>query len=480
MQNDDIEELKSKHICCDCVGEEYLSREISEKGTAAECSYCGEDSQCYTIDELADRVETAFEHHYTRTSDQPNSWQQSLLSDREWERDGMLVVEAIEEAAKIPSEAASDVQTVLDDRHGDIEAAKMGEETEFGTETYYEEKGTSTAAWQAEWQYFEQSLKTEARFFSRSAAAHLASVFGGIDKLKTKNSRPLVVEVGPKRALDHLYRARVFQADDKLEEALCRPDIHLGSPPARLATAGRMNARGISVFYGSTTAPAAIAEVRPPVGSKVAVAKFNIIRPLRLLDLTALEHVRDSGSIFDPTLKDRLERVAFLRSLGQRITRPVMPDDEAFDYLATQAIADFLATENEPVVHGIIFRSVQVKNGRNVVLFHKAARVEEMTLPKGVKIEAHSYHDTDEGPEIDYWVSESVPPPAASPAKGEEDWPDAIFLLPSRYDPDADIRDTALRIDLESVQVHWVDWVNYRCTTHDVRRHRFEKHDPKF
>ena len=32
----------------------------------------------------------------------------------------------------------------------------------------------------------------------------------------------------------------------------------------------------------------------------------------------------------------------FLRSLSGRITRPVMPDDEPFEYLATQAIADFL------------------------------------------------------------------------------------------------------------------------------------------
>lgn len=34
--------------------------------------------------------------------------------------------------------------------------------------------------------------------------------------------------------------------------------------------------------------------------------------------------------------------------------RPVVPDDQAFDYLETQAIADFLATENEPGLNGII------------------------------------------------------------------------------------------------------------------------------
>src|SRR5260221_11974731 len=107
-----------------------------------------------------------------------------------------------------------------------------------------------------------------------------------------------------------------------------------------------MSARGISVFYGATNASVALAEVRPPVGSKVVVARFIITRPLRLLDLTALDDVRDGGSIFDPSLKGRLERAAFLRSLGQCMTRPVMPDDEAFDYVTTQAITNYLATDD--------------------------------------------------------------------------------------------------------------------------------------
>lgn len=348
---DENEEIKAKRICIECVGEVYLSHEIERTGEAGTCSYCGETAQSWTIDELADRIETAFEHHYTRTSDQPDSWLDRLLADKEsdyiWYREGTPVLEAIEIAAEIPQEAAVDVLALLEDKHGDFDSAAMGEETEFSSDSYYEEKGPSDQTWQMEWHHFEQSLKSEARFFSRTAAAHLASIFGDIDKLRTTDGRLLVVDAGPHFALDHLYRARVFQSDGRLKEALCRPDLHIGSPPARLATSGRMNARGISVFYGATDASVAIAEVRPPVGSKAAVARFSIIRPLRLLDLTALGDVHDEGSIFDPSLKSRLERVAFLRSLGWRITRPVMPDDQDFDYLATQAIADFLATENE-------------------------------------------------------------------------------------------------------------------------------------
>jgi len=474
-----------KHICCECVGEPYLAQQIENAGQTGDCSYCGQALPRIPVEELADRIETAFAEHYVCTSAYPDSWQERAMADSEstyeWEREGQSVLEAIEEAASIPSEAAADVLEILDNRHGDFDSAAMGEETEFSSDTYYEEKGASAQGWHEDWQSFEQSLKTEARFFSRSAAELLARVFGHIDTLRTKPRRPLVVDAGPNRKLTHLYRARAFQSADRLEEALCRPDLHLGSPPARLASGGRMNARGISVFYGATNASVALAEVRPPVGSMVAVAKFSIIRPLRLLDLTALDCVNDGGSIFDPSLKSRLERVAFLRTLGERITRPVMPDDEDFDYLATQAVADFLATENEPRLDGIIFGSAQSKTGRNVVLFHEAARVDEMQFPLGTEIEARTGYGTEGGWEIDYDVSEAVPKPKA-PAPPSDDGDLLAFISPPHMvcREDRDFREAALRVDAGAVEVHHVEWVKVNSTSFPVSRHRHEKWEQKF
>ena len=243
-----------------------------------------------------------------------------------------------------------------------------------------------------------------------------------------------------------------------------------------------MNAVGISVFYGATSVTAALSEVRPPVGSRVAVAKFDIVSPLRLLDLTALEDVKDSGSIFDPTLKRRLERVAFLRSLSQRITRSVMPDDQAFDYLATQAVADFLATENDPRLDGIVFRSAQAKDGRNVVLFQKAARCAELDLPDSTEIDASTGHHTEEGWEVNYWVIETVPStptPPADPAD-QRGQPDIVDVFGTWFIDDDDTRAAVLHIDPTSVHVHHVEWVSYDTTAHVAYRHRFEMGTRKY
>jgi hypothetical protein len=56
-----------------------------------------------------------------------------------------------------------------------------------------------------------------------------------------------------------------------------------------------MSAAGVSVFYGATDRDVALVEVRPPVGSKVLIGCFEVIRPLRLLDLPALNELQDEN-----------------------------------------------------------------------------------------------------------------------------------------------------------------------------------------
>jgi hypothetical protein len=489
MNNGESDDPKAKRLCHRCVGEAYLKAEVQIKGTPDTCSYCGRRGRTYGLDEIAERIDSIFKEHFIRTSNEPSGWQYSLLSDKEsdysWERDGEQTVYAIMNAADLPEEAATDVQQILCEQYADFDSAAMQEETEYDADAHYEEKGTDDRTWQEEWHSFERSLKTEARFFSRTAIAHLASVFDGIETMTARDGRRLVVDCGPGTALSAVYRARVFQSDEKLTEALRWPDIHLGPPPAQLAMAGRMNARGISVFYGANDPLVALAEVRPPVGCDVAVARFDLTRSLRLLDLTALKDVHITGSIFDAAFGRALERAMFLRSLSSRMTRPVMPDDEALDFVVTQAVADFLATESECVLDGIIYPSAQTAgDASNVVLFHKAARVEPIDLPAGTQVEASTGHSTEEGWETDYSVTEITPIVSKSPVSVES--LPGIFPIPGssesyeRYIQSIDDRHAALRIVLESIDVHSVSKVQYSTQTSRVSRHRMESRETEF
>ncbi len=492
MQDEELEELKAKLICCNCVGEAFLSDEIKRDGKRATCSYCGNDRKSYSIDEMAERIDAVFSEHFVRTSDQPDSWEQTMLSDREsdyeWERAGEPVLWAIAGAADIPEDAAQDILSLLEDQYSDFDSQKIGEETEFDSESYYEEKGTDDRQWQESWRDFEKVLRTEARFFSRTAEQHLASVFEDIDKLNATDGRPLVTDAGPGTAYVSLYRARVFQSDHRLERALAQLDSQLGSPPSSDALAGRMNARGISVFYGANDPNVALAEIRPPVGSQVVIGRFDIVRPLRLLDLTALSDVHPAGSVFDPKHASALERAMFLRSLSERITKPIMPDDEAFDYLTTQAIADFLATTFARPLDGIIYPSVQSPGtALNIVLFHKAARVRESDLPKGTEVSVSLGQNGEDGWETDYRIIERTPPPppkaGVSQHKGHAGPPNLRELIQSPIDWDEmnfDSREPTLSLDIDSVNVHRVESVTFVAPPQKVSHFRWEKRDLDF
>jgi hypothetical protein len=319
------------------------------------------------------------------------------------------------------------------------------------------------------WSEFEKGLKTEARFFSRSAQAALDEIFADLSNLKTSKGSPIVVVAGPEAEIKFLHRARVFAAEDeKLEEALQYPWKHLGPPSMLDASAGRMNARGISVFYGAIESETALAEVRPPVGSQVAIAKFTIERPLRLLDVEALKSVTTSGSIFDPKHIRQLERANFMEILSGRISRPVMPNEEAFEYLTTQAVADYLATEAK--LDGIIFPSVQVGHAAsNVVLFHHSSRVEEIQLPEGTDISIGMEQHDDEGVTPDYHVWEVVTPTPAATKPSVPD-PFDFGIIPMNHES-FDARPPSLKIDLGSVTVHHITAVRFSADAYPVARH---------
>jgi RES domain-containing protein len=293
------------------------------------------------------------------------------------------------------------------------------------------------------------------------------------------DSRPLVVDAGPGKELFGLYRARVFQSELKLKHALEHRDLELGPPPTKAAANGRMNALGVSVFYGATDYATALAEVRPPVGSKVLVGRFEIILPLRLLDVEALRSLMVEGSVFDHNYIGRLRRAKFLEGLSHRVTKPVMPDDEPFEYLATQAIADFLATESNPPLDGLIYPSIQADAGVNVVLFHKAARVAPLDIPPGATVSADLTRYSDDGADADYWVWEEIPPVATAEPSASSDFP----LINARwtFEPDEyDERTPTLRLDVTSLEVHHIDRVAFATSTYSVHHHRSEKRPLSF
>lgn len=481
MVDVNIEELRAKRICYTCVGENYLSNSIEATGKKLKCSYCGKSKKSWVMREFSASIELAFQDHFERTSPDPDGFAWAMMkdpeSDYDWERDGEQTIDVISEAADVNEEVAKDTQRILHSEYGTYGSDYTGEEEEFDRNAHYEVKMPCDSSWQELWNSFERSLKTETRFFSKQCTDQLSQIFADIESFRTTDNQAVVLHVVPGDENSNFFRARVFQSDSELEEALKRPDLSLSPPPSRLARAGRMNARGVSVFYGASTSSGALAEVRPSVGSSAIVAEFRLLRPVKLLNLLALQKVKIDGSIFDPSYAEACSRMMFIRTLTNRIARPILPGDEDFDYLPTQAVADFLANSGFFDLDGILFPSVQTDaDSINVVLFHKSSKVQELDIPKGTEISARLHQDTEDGLEIDYSVTEEVPK-LEQPLKSNQKIKHRFLALEweTIYNTDFDERESTLEVDQDNLSVHQINSVKIISSEYAVKRRRYER-----
>lgn len=454
------------HLCFKCVRDDFLRCMVEEKGEIRRCNYCGRKEIATSLDDISTRVQKAFSEHFIRTPTSPSPWERAMEGygdTEEWARRGDPSAKAILEAGGLPEPAAKDIQKLLSSRHLNSEKHGKGEEWAFSSDAHYEQKEPDSKDWEEAWLQFEKLIGSEERFFSARASGKLRDLFDSVDGMRTQEGDSPVIAAGPGTDVTRLYRARVFDSQEQLEEAMRSPSSLLGPPPGMFAKAGRMNASGISVFYGATKRTTAMAEVRPPVGSHVAVACFRILRTIQLLDLAALGRLEEQGSIFDPGFADRLSRMVFLRKLSTRLSQPVMPSSEETEFLPTQVISDFLATECKTSLDGILYPSVQASgNDLNAVLFHKSAGNKEIDIEDGSYFVIHDPEIDDEiGPLPDYGLiqfdEESSKRPDYPPVFAGGRLPGDHWDMWSK----ADTRKTTVEIDLHSISVHTIKGINY-------------------
>ncbi|MDN8037048.1 RES family NAD+ phosphorylase [Burkholderia vietnamiensis] len=236
----------------------------------------------------------------------------------------------------------------------------------------YEEVRLNTGDFGQAWRETLHDVRHKRRFFSEKAREFFAELFADVDDmhLPGKPRSPVIRTLRPGK---RLFRARVVTSQSLLAEMVADPLAHIGPPPEHLARAGRMNAEGISVFYGSLESPTCLAEMRPAIGNDIALIELRTNRPLRVLDFARLETARSNKplSYFQRDFHKQLKRRDFLKILHTLIAQPVTPGHES-DYLITQTMAEFLSHVANPSFDGILFKSTQRENGTNIVLFPNA------------------------------------------------------------------------------------------------------------
>ena len=476
-------DIYTDYICHDCISDRFLAESVRTEGTRVACSYCDAIGEALPLDDLAQRIHEVLQDHFELTSSQPADYEYALAREGLWERPGYPVANVIADIAGVSEKIATDVMELLSDRYG-YRAIKDGEENPYDSDACYEEQETEDWAWKT----FCDQMRSHGRFFNKYAEEALTHIFGDLGLHKSFRGKSVIREISPDSESGHIWRCRTAQSRKELKAILKSPAREIGPPPPRLAKGGRMNALGIPVFYGAMEKDTCVAELRAPVGSQVVGAKFELLRPVKLLDLEALTEIWNiDASHFDPDYYKHEGRVASLRTLAQEICRPVMPQEEAFEYLPSQAVAEYLSNKLNPRLDGIIFRSSQTGCGRNVVLFNHACGVVPDDLPEGTEVKVDircAHYDEDDEDYIDdghIRVFETVPPTCSTPPQNDDATLVDTYFSMTRWDEDdwdeelPTYSEPTLQLDMKSVFVLDIKSVRYDHHRREVFRHRSVK-----
>lgn len=450
------EDLWEKWLCCECIGSTDLSNHVltlSKK--KRKCRYCHQKNFGIALQPFADIIDEAFEDHFESTSDQPEPWQERLHNDKEsdydWEREGEVFTSVLQDVAIVEEQVAIDVQIILEEKHEDIAEAQHGnyynpydEDNQYILKRYFDD------SWDHELEDVSYRIKHRSRFFDPYVLEFFNSLFLELGALDSNTENPLLVFAGPGKELNKLFRARVFQSEEELQQALASPETNLGAPPRKFSRAGRMNPNGVPTFYGATMAAVALAEVRPPISSKVVIAEFQIIKDLTLLNITTLKHLYVRDSIFHSDYKRRTRQAHLVRQIYELMSKPVLPNSEEFEYIITQAVADYISNHPNIKIDGILYPSVQ-HNGTiaNVVLFPDNSKVQIPSRGKPAILR--------------YWRI------------GEDEYQACLEEQSSLAWDETTQKDHTLELNPQKIMIKEITGIDYQSNTERVIYNRFEK-----
>lgn len=318
------------HCCPECFGDRGLSKDIIPLITTAQgiCGFCGSaDVNLVEPQLLAD-------------------WFLLLISIYDPDPNGKPLVEWMKEDWELFSHPRMDVAhakellgEILDD--GDIVRRSFSPSERYKSEVL------------VRWETLRDELMYKNRYFLD-------------EPLDTDRLRELLGHL-PADGIPQLwYRARIRTGDTTY------PIESMGAPPKRLASHGRANPPGIPYLYVGSKPRTAAAEVRPHTGEIACVAEFTIEPPLKAVDLRNPRKLVSPFLLGDAGAIGQLRAdIPFLERLGEELTRPVLPQGAAIDYVPSQYLCEFIKKSG---YDGVVYRS-SVSDGMNLALFDPAKAI---------------------------------------------------------------------------------------------------------
>ncbi len=445
--------VRKKNICSSCVGDTFITEWIEENGVVEKCDYCEIEvtAKCVKIEKLCDWVDEVYRENY-----RPGDEYSVVIEGQDktdWGVMGSDPREIIGEMLCTEEAVVNDVVEVLSD-WGNYDVSRGGE-TYYDTTSCYERIPVHDSHYSDLWNNFCNTVKHQSRFFSTSAIELLNELFAGTLKLQLTDNQALIRDINLENDERFIYRARNARGKNTRIEICLYPHRGLGAPPKHSAVAGRMNPAGIPVFYGAFDRETCLSELRLPVGDIAVSGKFEIIKPLKVMDLSILHGIYKELSLFHPSFKNKTGHLEFLQRFDGEVSRPVLPGDELLEYIPTQALVEYLANHHESNIDGLIYSSAQTGGaGKNIVVFNNASHIEPI-----------DHAENTNGPRRfeEMWI-----PSDSIYSLFETDDENKGDLIESAISNDEVVADPSLRFVVDSLKIHRITSVKHECGSDSI------------
>lgn len=446
--------LKSKLVCSDCMGDPILSEQIAKDKNINTCGYCNNKNPCITLRELAEKVDIVYRENYQLGEEYPSY----INSDDRvgWEQKGDYPETIISEMLEVEQSVASDITEFLSEQE-QYDVVRCGANAVYDDTSFYQEKEISAGEHIFIWEEFCAKLKHKSRFYNESTISLLNDLFSEIQDLKLADEKSPIRIIGGEKKERFIFRARKATSEKDRIRICLNPGRELGPPPQHKAKAARMNPTGISVFYGALERETCLAEIRLIPGEMAISGKFEIIKPLTALDLTALKKVYLNLSMFDPRYFQKKSKLKFLRNFESMINLPVLPDDEPLDYIPSQALVEYLSDHFNPRIDAIIYSSIQNdKQGKNIAILSPVLKAGYSEGKFGENNNSSKYEES-WGDEYIIWVKSTPETICNRESKG--------IKVKTSKDNEKSVNTKSLQLVDESLNIHEILGIQYKFKT---------------
>jgi hypothetical protein len=312
-------EIEDKYVCADCLYDEGLKLFVIERcppsGNA--CSYCASAAKTVPVRD--------FQSHVLKFFPYVSIEQVMPRNDGEWLLPGKSGEECLEEML---------LHAVSDDLYTELEENVVDA-------LYCEHDWQSlplTDQWKGQWNEFSAHVRYQDGCFGFDEGVinrernhderHPLDFFNAISVALLRVDGFSLLPEG------HVIH-RVRPGDDfelVFKELTC--------PPDRYAATNRFSPQGVSRFYGASALETACLEIKVPSGSQISAGEFRTIRPLALIDFTAVQFPKGK---FDPSWIANYHIAEFLKGFLADIRKDVKGDTPDSTYRPTQALCDFFS-----------------------------------------------------------------------------------------------------------------------------------------